>query len=489
MCKIRTLSHDYRLFRKYRKGMFMPVVGFGDDFEANGYEQGKCCFFPKKMIFVKLLSETFEDQPDNDWIEDEINANFPDILGVNETHFQKMCEKYPDHIFNFNDSMPTKGGINITDDCQLRCTYCSYCSGEGSRAVVSEESIKAFVDMLIKNITKKKAITKEDSVLEILIAGGGEPTFKWSRFVYAVEYIKAVAQKHGINYDLNITTNGCLSEEQAEYIANNFKSVLISFDGTPSIQNKNRPYASGESSFEIVNKTIKYFDSIDFNYRLRSVVWYEDYYYKVNDMADFIFENYKNIKGWDVRPVMAWGRATNKDNIERIRHIAGFTDVYHLLLRHVKNPELVSLISSNIAPVRTFEMFCGALYGSHPWLLTNDNIVTCMDAKEDAVLFGNIKNGVVNLNTAKEIYAEKSLDYMNECEGCFAYYFCCAGCPLKRNNKEIYEYSDNECYEIRNYWIKTLVRLWESNVFDGWVLTPLEFNDIPDVEVYRIERG
>ena len=32
-------------------------------------------------------------------------------------------------------------------------------------------------------------------------------------------------------------------------------------------------------------------------------------------------------------------------------------------------------------------------------------------------------------------------------------------------------------------------KLCETKAFGGWILISLEFNDIPNVEVYRIERG
>ena len=50
------------------------------------------------------------------------------------------------------------------------------------------------------------------------------------------------------------------SAKTAKFIINNVDSINFSFDGTPFLQNKQRPTSKGNGSFDVIYKNIKLFD-------------------------------------------------------------------------------------------------------------------------------------------------------------------------------------------------------------------------------------
>lgn len=300
----------------------------------------------------------------------------------------------------------------------------------------------------------------------------------------AVEYIKEAAEKQKIPYSLNITTNGCHSEEQTAYIIQNFDRITISFDGLPETQNKNRPFASGEATFDVVHKTIKHLDDMCANYSLLSVVQPEDFS-RLRDMALFVFGNYPNVRSWTVRPPIAIVRVVANNAYEGPES-GSFAQAYLEALSSLGFPRNMF---AGIFSARPSEVFCGALYGMHPWLLTDDTIVTCQDAQECSVVMGRIVDGVVALEKVQDIYATKSFKYMNECKNCFAYHFCCGDCPLKKKTPEMEIYSSWKCREIIKYWELLFRKLELTGSCDGWYLQRHPFDELPDVDVYELRRN
>lgn len=438
-------------------------------------------FMSDKMLFVKLLGD--ESCVDLSELFSKIDESYPDAFTKRKTETVLMYERHPDHIVDFNLTFPTSGGISLTQDCQLRCQYCSFSSGDCNNKTLSIESIKLFVDMLVRNVVKKRLVTKHSDTMKILIAGGGEPTYKWKTFVSAVDYIKHTAKKHNIPLSLEITTNGCHSEEQTNYIIENFDRITISFDGMPETQNKNRPFANGQQTFDVVDQTIRRLDAAGVNYTLLSVVQPDDFY-KMREMAAFVFGNYPNVVSWTVRPPIAIGRAISRNAYET-PETGVFTDAYFDAISRMGFPRK---INCGIFVSKACENFCGALYGRNPWLIADDIIVTCQDAHDKPVVIGKIENGEIRLEKNMEIYAKKTFESMVECQSCIAYQYCKGDCPLKDSSKEMKMYSSWKCFEIESYWQKILSKLDKTGYFDGWYLQRMSFDKKYNVMIYKLRK-
>ncbi len=144
--------------------------------------------------------------------------------------------------------------LHIAHDCNLKCKYCFAEEGEyhGKRELMSAEVGKKAIDMLIKSSGKRKN-------LEIDFFGG-EPLMNFGVVKEIVEYARSLEAEHNKNFRFTITTNGILlDDEKAEYINENMHNTVLSLDGRQQVNDRMRPLAGGQGSYEkIVPKFQKF---------------------------------------------------------------------------------------------------------------------------------------------------------------------------------------------------------------------------------------
>lgn len=121
--------------------------------------------------------------------------------------------------------------IELTNRCNLTCDMCYRHSWDNTLGDMEKETI----DNLYNQI---------DKPIAMVFGGIGEPTVA-KNFEYAVDKFK--------EYDLEITTNGIMSEEKLLLICQNFKNVIISVDGTEADY-----YDIRKTDFDNVKRTIEY---------------------------------------------------------------------------------------------------------------------------------------------------------------------------------------------------------------------------------------
>ena len=118
----------------------------------------------------------------------------------------------------------------LTTKCNLRCVYC-YNSKE--RAEVEEKSLP--LEIAKAGIDEYFAKNKSQ---HIRFYGPGEPTQEFELMKQITEYAK---EKAGNAVTTELQTNGAFSPKVREWILDNLNIVWVSFDGTPDIQNAQRP--------------------------------------------------------------------------------------------------------------------------------------------------------------------------------------------------------------------------------------------------------
>ena len=139
----------------------------------------------------------------------------------------------------------------LTTKCNLRCVYC-YNSKE--RAEAQEKSLpleiaKAGIDeYFAKNASR-----------HIRFYGPGEPTMEFNLMQKIVEYAKDKAE-NAVTTELQ--TNGAFSSKVREWILDNLNIVWVSFDGTPDIQDTQRPLGDKLSkSSPIIEENVKWLNA------------------------------------------------------------------------------------------------------------------------------------------------------------------------------------------------------------------------------------
>lgn len=144
----------------------------------------------------------------------------------------------------------------ITTKCNLCCRYCYNVK---ERNKVQEQTIpidlaKASIDWYFHNNTSRY----------IRFYGPGEPTQEYERIKQITEYAKAY-KNGGDRVKVEIQSNGVFDEKVREWILNNVNVLWLSFDGTPDIQNYNRPLNpkynnkyGNKKSAEIIEDNVKW---------------------------------------------------------------------------------------------------------------------------------------------------------------------------------------------------------------------------------------
>ncbi|AEY67498.1 Cys-rich peptide radical SAM maturase CcpM [Clostridium sp. BNL1100] len=143
--------------------------------------------------------------------------------------------------------------LQITRNCNLRCSYCAYSGKYFNRThenkTMTFETAKKAIDFLINHSTDTQHIS--------LGFYGGEPLLEFDLIKKCIEYAEEMAE--GKNITFNMTTNGTLlTEEIVDYFVNHNLNLTISLDGNKEAHDKNRRFsANGKGTFDVIMKNIE----------------------------------------------------------------------------------------------------------------------------------------------------------------------------------------------------------------------------------------
>lgn len=135
--------------------------------------------------------------------------------------------------------------VMLTNQCNLRCPYCFV---DKNVKRMNYETLFSLVQFLIKNAEACNRTPR-------LAFFGGEPTLEWDTLI--VPIVQYIRQEYGKPFFLSMTTNiTLLNEERLVFMKQNELGALYSVDGYRSTMAINRPFVSGASSFDTIDKNI-----------------------------------------------------------------------------------------------------------------------------------------------------------------------------------------------------------------------------------------
>lgn len=142
--------------------------------------------------------------------------------------------------------------LQVTQQCNLRCDYCTYSGKYFNRAHSSKrmtfETAKQAIDFFISRAGESKD----------LVVGfyGGEPLLEFELIRECVNYCNEISGDKGIIF--NITTNGTLlTKEIRNFLATHKFRLTISLDGAKEEHDINRKFINGEGSFDVIMANLK----------------------------------------------------------------------------------------------------------------------------------------------------------------------------------------------------------------------------------------
>lgn len=213
-----------------------------------------------KEAIVNLLSDKYDNNDLNNFYDlvdnlvRKYRAFFVKLgeIKKNKASFDLSSEEFENCIANIKHLI-----LEVTQKCNLRCSYCLYSGKYDSYRLHSDRSMdfntaKKAIDYFF-DIAKSGKRTRKYGTVHINYYGG-EPLLNFPLIKKCVDYIEA--EKKNIIRDrilYSMTTNGTLlSEEIIDFIMDHKFGLAISLDGPREEHDKNRRFPDGRGSFEII---------------------------------------------------------------------------------------------------------------------------------------------------------------------------------------------------------------------------------------------
>ena len=316
----------------------------------------------------------------------------------------------------------------LTNQCNLRCSYCYASAGEYKAAQMPWEIAKAGIDWVMSEVIQNRLPT-----ITLGFHGGGEPTLNWDILTRATDYAQSLAEEGKIPLQVTGSFNGYWSKKVLHYVLRNFTELSLSFDGMPAVQNLQRPTADNKGSFRRVRETLLALDEAKFPYGIRMTV--------TNDSVDclaenisFVCDNFRPQK-IQVEPVFVEGRARrNRSAIINLDiFISQFIKAFRIAQKHH-----VILFYSGARLEALTPRFCMA--ACRALVITPEgDITTCFEiyGREHLLssrfIIGNyLGEGRFTLDKKKlRRHFRHTVERIPHCKACFCKWHCAGDCAIK----------------------------------------------------------
>lgn len=325
---------------------------------------------------------------------------------------------------------PDSATLFTTFDCNLRCIYCYANAGE-QKTNMSRQIAEATMDFIIENAKSKGS---EKCFLEF--HGGGEPTLNWAVFQCALDRFQEKTGENGLAAEISLATNGMLSEERADWIAQHIRTVQVSLDGTEEIQNSQRPTVGGGKSFDVVCRTIALLLAKGTKVTIHSVVT-EKTVTRIPEFVRFFAINFPGAS-IQLEPACPCGRGLTTQ--QRFPPANLFADGF-IEAQKMAESFGVELLYSGANPLleEFRQNFCGVAEPN--FVVTPTGLVTaCHEVAETShplaehFIYGWLdhrhRKFVFDYQKIKEL-KECTTEICPACKGCFAYFYCAGDCLVK----------------------------------------------------------
>ena len=185
---------------------------------------------------------------------------------------QGSRRQFQDHFLNLYPEFQALGvrvikniTFVVTENCNLRCSYCYECN-KNFDAIMSKETAMKAVDMLLDNEKLNGYIDSNESQGIILEFIGGEPLLEIELISFIVHYFRQQAfllnHPWATNYMISMSSNGTLyfDDKVQKFLSENKDKLSITFtiDGDEKLHDACRIYPDGRGSHADVLAAVKH---------------------------------------------------------------------------------------------------------------------------------------------------------------------------------------------------------------------------------------
>lgn len=321
----------------------------------------------------------------------------------------------------------------VTRSCNLACIYCYAAAKKSGKTMdinLALQSLKWFAGQL-----------KGDTI-RISFHGGGEPTLEFALIQEVVKEACCLAKKISKKTRFQIVTNGTAGIDIIDWFVNNNFGMSISADGPARIQNRNRPFANGEKSSEIVEQNIRYLVSRNYPFTIRLT------FSPIDDIGEIVryFGNL-GVKSLHIEPLFPHGREYSQVIFgKKSRKEVYSPDGKEFITPFFKAMNVarkfgIKITNSHLGHLtKGLGYFCGSASG-RSMIVTDDGFISgCLEVvdAQDSDFgmfqlggFSHEKNTFVVNENALARFQNRHSSILSPCNNCFARYVCSGGCAVK----------------------------------------------------------
>jgi len=317
---------------------------------------------------------------------------------------------------------PTLAVLLLTNRCQLRCVYCYADAGELPEMDLSPELGKAGIDIVCENAQRQRT-----PYFEVSFHGGGEPTVAWQTMRDCTAYTREKA----LPARVTLTSNGVWSPNQRQWIMDHLDGVSLSMDGRQQTQDGQRPFLSGEGSFDVVWRNIRAMDEKSFDYAIRLTA--TDPWENFPKEIEFLSQE-TGCKHFHVEPTFHIQRGTHGDPLSG--EGKGFVESF-LQAVDVADGFGRTLMYSGARLGLLTDTFCTAPYQA---LVVNPlgHLVSCYElaGREHPMnaisVIGQLKQSEIFLDETRREHLHQLLRVRRDaCQDCYCYWSCAGDCYVR----------------------------------------------------------
>lgn len=338
----------------------------------------------------------------------------------------------------FNEPVVKALCLLVSQDCNMRCSYCFADGGEyrSTRGLMSEETARAALDFLVGHSGNRQNLEVDFF--------GGEPLLNFDVVKKTVEYGRELEKSTGKKFRFTLTTNAYkVSDEQLEFINREMKNVVISIDGRQEVHDAQRRGPRNEPTWDRVIRNAKRIVESrgDGEYYVRGTYTAKNLDF-ANDVLALVDEGFDQIS---VEPVVAQDSelGITEEHIPFIKH------EYEVLARESMRRESEGrgfnffhfMIDLDSGPCLNKRLRgCGA-GGEYLAVAADGSLYPCHQfAGVKEFCMGSVRSGDPDPDVRK--YFESAHVYSNEgCRDCWARYYCSGGCAANayQSNGDIHK--------------------------------------------------